>query len=462
MKILRSILLLCAWSLAVSAAEKPNVLFIAVDDLNDWVSHLGGHPQCKTPNIDALAARGVTFANAHCVAPACNPSRAGLMSGLRPYSNGVYVNAADWKKALENVSTINEHFMASGYEVLGGGKIYHGSKGVEGEWSEYWKRPGDTKTKGNKSGLNKSHFDWGPIDCDDDGMGDHHLVSWAIEEMKKEREKPLFLAVGFVKPHLPWYAPKKYFDELPLEEIQLPLVKKDDLADLPPMGLKMARPEGDHASVVKGDQWKKAVQGYLATIHFVDHEVGRLMKGLDESPMAKNTIIVFWGDHGWHLGEKEHWRKFALWNDTTRVPFAMTAPGVTKAGTVCQAPVDLLGIYPTLCDLCGIERPNHLEGENLRPLLANVEAEWETPAISTHGRGNHMVQTRHQRYIRYSNGEEEFYDHREDPHEWKNLAPQEETAAIRKKLAGYLPKNEVPEVRTDKARLKSKKKAPKS
>ncbi len=444
MKLLRFILAVHLGVVALSgAAGRPNVLFIAVDDLNDWVGHLGGHPQGKTPNIDALAARGVTFTNAHCVAPACNPSRAGLMSGLRPYSNGVYVNAANWQKALADVRTLNRHFLENGYDVLGGGKIYHGSGSAKNNWTSYWKRPGDAPTKRNKNGLNKAHFDWGPIDCDDDGMGDHALVDWAIEQLSVEREKPLFLAVGFVKPHLPFYAPQKYFDRLPLESIVLPAVRDDDLADLPAPGLKMARPKGDHAAVTAAGEWKAAVRGYLATIAFVDHEIGRLTAGLDANPRRAETIVVFWGDHGWHLGEKQHWRKFALWNDATRVPFCVIAPNVTKPGGVCEAPVDLLGIYPTLCDLAGIPAPAHLEGANLRPLLEDPAADWDTPAICTHGRGNHMVQTRHQRYIRYENGAEEFYDHREDPNEWTNLAGQEETAEMRRELAKWLPKQEV-------------------
>jgi len=453
-----SLLAILALLITPAMAEKPNVLFIAVDDLNDWVSFLGGHAQGRTPNIDALAARGVAFTNAHCVAPACNPSRAGLMSGMRPYSNGVYVNSANWQKALKEVTTLDRHFKQNGYEVLGGGKIYHSSKAPNDAYDFYFNRPGDAKTAKNKNGLKKSHFDWGPIDCDDDGMGDHHTVDWAIGELAKEREKPLFLAVGFVKPHLPFYAPAKYFDEFPLEQTTLPVVKEGDLGDIPAAGLKFAKPDGDHAQVVKAGEWKKAVQAYLATIAFVDHEVGRLMKGLDDSGKADNTIVVFWGDHGWHLGEKEHWRKFALWNDATRVPFFMVAPGVSQSGVKCDAPVDLLSIYPTLSDLCGLEAPDHLDGVNIRALLEDPNAEWNTPAICTHGRGNHMVQTRHQRYIRYANGDEEFYDHREDPNEWKNIVSLDETKAAQAEMAKWLPESEVPDVEEDKARLKAKEK----
>lgn len=292
-------------------------------------------------------------------------------------------------------------------------------------------------------------------------MGDHHLVNWAVEELKKVRDRPLFLAVGFVKPHLPFYAPKKYFDQFPLDGIVLPQSPDNDLDDIPDSGLRMAKPQGEHASVLgQGEEeWKRAVQAYLATIAFVDHEVGRLMKGLDESGKAENTIVVFWGDHGWHLGEKKHWRKFALWNDTTRVPFFMIAPGVTRAGAACRAPVDLLSIYPTLCELTGVGRPSHsLEGQDLRPLLEDPGANWEWPAISTHGKGNHMIQTRHHRYIRYVNDEEELYDHRSDPNEFENLAGREESEETIEKLASWIPASEVAPV----AKVPSKKKKKKN
>ncbi len=441
----------------LAQAEKPNVLFIAVDDLNDWVGYLGGHPQGLTPNIDALAARGMAFTNAHCTTPACNPSRAAIMSGMRPYANGVYANSNDWVKALKDITTLDKFFLGSGYEVRGGGKIYHGTKGNPGAYDEWWPRPGDAPTPHNKNGLKKSHFDWGPIECDDDGMGDHQLVNWAVDQLKADHEKPLLLFVGFVKPHLPFYAPEKYFEQFPLEQTQLPVVLENDLDDIPDAGVKMAKPEGDHADVIEAGEWKKAVQAYLATIAFVDHEVGRLIQGLEDSGKADNTVIVFWGDHGWHLGEKQHWRKFALWNDTTHVPFIMVAPGVTQPNSTCDAPVDLLGVYPTLVDLCGLNAPEHLQGANLRPLLENPLAEWTTPAISTHGMGNHMVQTKYQRYIRYANGEEEFYDHREDPNEWKNLAGLEETKAAREEMAKWMPTEEVPMVKGKEDLMKDEK-----
>jgi arylsulfatase A-like enzyme len=437
-------LLLTAGFSSASAADHPDVLFIAIDDLNDWVGHLGGYPGVKTPNIDALAKRGVSFTNAHCVAPACNPSRAGLLSGLRPFTTGVYHNNHDWQNTLADVLTLPQFYRQQGYNVLGGGKIFHGSGVIDRYWDDYYNRKELPGPKIPYNGLNKSHFDWSPLDVDETEMPDYKLVTWASDVLKQPPgEKPLFLAVGIVKPHLPWFAPQKYFDMYPLDEIRLPEVPDNDLDDIPELGVKMARPEGDHKAVTEANEWRKAVRAYLATITFVDDQVGRLIKALDDSDRADETVIVLWGDHGWHLGEKHHWRKFSLWEEATRAPLLFVAPNVTKPNRLCAAPVDFLSIYPTLADLCGLPLPSHLEGKTLRPLLENPVAEWKTPALTTHGRGNHAVRNARWRYIRYRDGSEELYDHQNDPMEWTNLAPNTDDA--KKGLAQSMPTEEVPE-----------------
>jgi len=432
----------------VETAEKPDVLFIAIDDMNDWTGCLGGHPQASTPNLDRLVSRGTLFTNAHCAAPACNPSRAALMSGLRPFSSGIYHNAQPYGLPLKDTLTLNRYLIQEGYKVIGGGKIYHGGGGLPDEgktdWHEYFGRGGDPRPPvACVSGLNKAHFDWGPLDVADEEMGDYRLVSWASEQLQKKHDRPLFLAVGFVKPHLPWYAPRKYFDMFPVDSIQLPEVKADDLDDVPEPGLKMARPEGDHKAVVGHDQWKHAVQGYLATIKFVDEQIGRLTQAVDRSKRAENLVIVLWSDHGWHLGEKQHWRKFALWEDATRPPLAFIAPGVTQPNVRCDAPVDFMCIYPTLVDLMGLTIPGHVEGPSVRPLLEDPGAAWEHVGLTTHGRGNHGVRDAHWRYIRYADGSEELYDHRRDPHEWTNLAGEADCADVKRRLAKALPAEEV-------------------
>lgn len=441
---MRYLLVLVLFTSTTQAAEpKPNVLFIAVDDLNAWVSCLGGHPQTKTPNIDRLAKRGLLFTHAYCTAPACNPSRAALMSGKRPTTTGIYHNDQPWQPILKDVLTMEEHFKKNGYRVLGGGKIYHGSGTIEGRWDDYYKPRGNPGPKQKSlNGLNRANFDWGPIDAKDEDMPDHQLATWAAGQLNKKHDKPLFLAVGFTKPHLPWYVPKKYFDLFPLESIQLPKVSEKDLDDIPAAGIKIAKPEGDHAAVLKTDQWKQAVQAYLATIAFLDGQVGRVLNAFEKSPMKDNTIIVFWGDHGWHLGEKQHWRKFALWEEATRAPLIVAAPGVTKAAAKCDTPVDFISLYPTLCDLCGLPTPGHVEGKSLRLLLVDPAAKWEQAALTTHGRGNHAVRLNQWRYIRYADGSEELYDHAADPQEWKNLAKDEKYKDKKVELAKYLPTQE--------------------
>ncbi len=445
------------WSGSAPAAEKPasepvrskqlNVLFIAVDDLNDWTTFYGGHPDVKTPQLQRLAERGTRFTRAYCSAPACNPSRASLLCGIRPSTSGVYHNANPWRAQLPEAVTLPGLFMEHGYKVHGGGKIFHGGFRDPQSWHFYQKRGRDPYPENRPvNGIPKTaHFDWGPVPVGDEAMGDTVVCDWAIEFLAQQHDRPFFLAVGLFRPHLPWYAPQKYFDMYPLEEIALPKVIEDDLDDVPPLGVRMARPEGDHARVTATNNWKKAVQGYLASITYADHQIGRVLDALEASPYADNTLIVLWSDHGWHLGEKEHWRKFALWEEATRVTLLFDVPGLTKADTVCPRTVSLLDLYPTLADLCGLPVGAHLEGRSLRPLLADPEADWDRPVITTHGRNNHAVRSEQYRYIRYEDGTEELYDPRRDPMEWTNLAGDSQYDEVKRELARWLPRKNVPE-----------------
>lgn len=436
---------LCVGS--TNAAESPpNVIFLSIDDLNDWTGFHGGHPQAKTPNLDRLAKRGLTFTRAYCAAPACNPSRAALMSGLRPSTSGVYLNAQDWRPVLSMEKMLTTTFRKANYRVLGAGKIYHGRYMRPQEWDEYLKDPGNDppNPKGVAGGVGGIRF--ASLDCEDADLKDYRITNWCIDQLKKKHDKPFFLACGLHKPHMPWDVPKKYFDMFPLDEIQLPKVLENDLDDIPEAGIRMAKPQGDHAAMLKAGRWKEAVQAYLATISFTDMNVGRLLDALDQSSYRDNTIIVMWSDHGWHLGEKEHWRKFALWEEATRAPVIWAVPGLTMPGSVCETPIDFMTIYPTLCDLCGIQKPSHVEGKSVRPLLKNPNHDWDIPALTTHGRNNHAVRWGKWRYIRYADGSEELYDHSEDPKEWTNLARRSERDPIKKKLAAGLPTVNVPNV----------------
>lgn len=441
------------------AADKPNVLFIAIDDLRDWVGFLGDK-QVKTPNLDRLAARGVIFNRAYCACPVCNPSRAALMSGLRSGSSGVYDNNVDWRTTpAAKVTHLNQAFMAAGYDVRGAGKIYHGSYPTpDGYWHEF-KPSGDReefKKKDKKAlkplpgGWGDGNFTIGPLDNNDEDLEDYHIVNYALKELAKPHDKPFFLACGLHKPHLPFQAPKKYFDMYPLDKIQLPEVKTNELDGVPPAGVKMARPDGDHKKITEAGKWKECVQAYLATITFCDAMIGRLIDGFDKSAYKDNTIIVLWSDHGWHLGEKDHWRKFALWEQATRAPMFFIVPGMTKPGSTCDRTVDYMSLFPTICDLCSVPVPSHVQGKSLKPLLMDPNAKWDSPGITTHGFQNHAVRTEKFRYIRYANGDEELYDHAADPKEWNNLAKDPKYEAAKKDLAALLPKENVPEPATKK------------
>jgi arylsulfatase A-like enzyme len=441
MNILRTLLLLSLLTCSAHAAQ-PNVLMIAIDDLNHWVGHLGRNPQTKTPNIDRLAKMGVTFTRAYCTAPACNPSRASLMSGQRPSTTGCYTNDQNWRPGISEDKLLNSHFMRHGYRVYGSGKIYHGSYDRGGDWTDYFTGAGKKTPARHPSAKDDGvgGIAFYPLAGDDADMPDHAVTDYCIEKLNEPGDKPFFITAGYVKPHMPFSVPKKWFDMFPLEDIQLPPWREDDLDDVPASGKKMAG--GDHAKILESGRWKEAVQAYLATIAFCDFEVGRLLDAYEKSPQRDNTIICLWSDHGWSLGEKSHWRKFALWEEPTRTVFIWHVPGMTKPGGVCERTVDFSCVYPTMCALTGVAPPAHLDGREISALLKDPKAAWEHPAITTHGRMNHTVRTEGWRYIRYANGEEELYDETADPLEYTNLASDLNHVSKKTELAKYLPKTD--------------------
>jgi arylsulfatase A-like enzyme len=386
------------------------------------------------------------------------------MTGILPATSGVYHNPQPWRKSpvLKNAVTIPQHFIAHGYRVTGAGKIYHGAFPDPPSWHEYFpsqqnNKPDDPLPPNRPlNGIPKTdQFDWGPVDAPDEQMGDWKVADWVIEQLGKEYDRPFFLGCGFFRPHLPWYVPPKYFDMYPVDKVTLPNVNENDLDDVPPIGRTFAKPQGDHKKVIEYNQWRKAVQGYLASISFVDACVGRVIDAFDKSPHVDNTVIVLWSDHGWHLGEKLHWRKFALWEEATHNVFMVVAPGVTQPGQRCSRPVSMLDVYPTLIDLCNLAAKKELQGKSLLPLLKNAKAEWQRPALTTHGRNNHSVRSEKWRYIRYSDGTEELYDHEKDELEWTNLAGDPKYADIKKDLAKWLPETNAPDVPQAKARRES-------
>lgn len=424
-------------------SSRPNVLFIAVDDLNHWVGHLQRNKQARTPNIDRLASMGVTFTRAYCAAPACEPSRAALMSGKRPWTTGCYKNGNTWQEHLTEGQQLSKQFLQAGYFVAGAGKIFHSDEYFPSEWTEYMDGKG-LHAAGEGVEKNDGYHEPLSVDLKDDDIMDWHTVNWCIDKMNQSREQPFFIACGLHKPHLPFAAPRKYYEAFPLDQIELPPHREDDLDDIPAAGLKMASPEGDHARFLQSGRWKAAIQSYLATCAYTDMNIGRLLDALEKSPARDNTVIVLWGDHGWSFGEKQRWRKFALWEEPTRTPLIFVAPGTTKAGSVCEHPVDLMSVYPTACQLADLPVPEHVEGKSLVPLLKNAATSWSLPAITTHGRGNHAVRLGRWRYIRYADGSEELYDHSSDPYEWKNLATGSQYSSVKSDLSKHLPVSEKP------------------
>jgi choline-sulfatase len=442
---------------AAEPARKPNVLFIAIDDLNDWLGCLDGHPLAKTPHIDALAARGTLLANAHCQSPLCNPSRTSLMLSLRPTTTGVY-GLAPWFRSLDpwkDRVSLPQYFAHHGYKTYTGGKIYHGGypppRQREAEFDVWGPNPGigikpPAKLIPPTPMGNHPLMDWGVFAHRDEDKGDYQVASWAVEQLEKmPDDEPFFLACGFFLPHVPCYATQEWFDLYPDDDSVLPPVKADDRGDTPRFSwyLHWNLPEPRLKWVEESGQWRNLARSYLACTSFIDAQVGRVLGALEKRGLADNTIVVLWSDHGYHLGEKQITGKNTLWDRSTRVPLIFAGPGVAS-GAKCTQPAELLDIYPTLAELCGLPPRDDLEGHSLVPQLRDAGAKRPWPAITSHNRGNHGIRSERWRYIRYADGSEELYDMAADPHEWTNLAGEARFADVIAEHRRWLPKIDEP------------------
>jgi len=421
------LVLVGATALAQEPEKRPNVLLIGVDDLNDWIGCLGGHPQAKTPNIDRLAARGVLFTNAHCQSPVCNPSRASLMTSLYPSTSGIYFLNPDLGESpvARKNSLMPRRFQAEGYYVTGAGKLFHGGQNQKylpnygGSFGGFGPRPEKKISPFPGHPL----WDWGAYPERDEQMPDHQIANWAEDRLAQLKEQPLWMGVGFYRPHVPQFAPQKWFDLYPLDTLQLPKTIADDLKDISQYGIDITRLKHvapTHEWVLKNDQWKALVQSYLACVSFVDAQVGRVLDALDQSVYRDNTYIVLFSDHGFHQGEKERYAKRSIWKDGAGVPMIIAGPGIVRAKK-CDRPVQLLDIYPTLLELTGLQADPLHEGHSLVPLLKDPDAKWPHLARSSFGPGNYAIISRRYRFIQYNDGSEELYDHAKDPHEWHNV-----------------------------------------
>lgn len=455
----------------------PNIVFISIDDLNDWVGFLG-HEQAITPHMDQLAAKGFSFTNAHCPAPVCGPSRTAVLSGLSPVSTGVYDNNIKFSKDLPEIVTLPEHFRNNGYQVYGVGKLFHGGatnvpktafnsyggkKGssapfTSSELQNSKQDPYHLVTKGGKTfklplnGMpadrywSKSHtFDWGAVDLPDSLFSDRQSVDWAIDQLDKIKKQPFLLALGFERPHQPLFNPKRFHDMYPLEKVSLPKVPENDMMDLPHRAKQLAlypKTSGRHQTVVEYGQWENAVASYLASVSFVDELIGDLIKALNLHALMDNTWIILWSDHGWHLGEKSHWGKATGWYRSTRVPFLIVPPQTDvqfENDVRIKNTVNLLDLAPTMADMAGIPKNTQWEGRSLMPILKKQAMDWEEVSITTFSIGSHSISTLHWQLISYFDGSFELYDLINDPGQFENLAKQDSNAHLINHLKKHIP-----------------------
>lgn len=455
---------------AETKRSRPNVLFISLDDLNDWIGCLNGHPQALTPNLDRLAKSSMLFTNAHTPGAACNPARTAIFTGLSPSQSGLYDNRQKMREILPDAEIIPKTLSRQGYYSAGSGKLLHYFIDAP-SWQNYFpeaakenpfpktmypvERPLSLPRAGDWQYI---ETDWGPLVATDEEYGGDFLVAeWISDQLQQEHDKPFFLGCGFYRPHEPWFVPEKYFEPFPLESIQLPPgYLEDDLEDLPPAG-KSRGPNRYFAHIQKEGQWKRGIQGYLASIYFADTMLGKVLDALESSTHADNTIVMLWSDHGWHLGEKQHWQKFTGWRACTRVPLIVKVPQGTPGlpnGSqpgICDQPVSLLSLFPTLLELCGLPKETTHAGPSLVPLLRNPESVWNHVAVTYLGDpGSFSLSSDRWRYIHYANDDEELYDIESDPYEWKNLAadPKFQTKLV--ELRSLSPKSFAPKPSTAK------------
>jgi uncharacterized sulfatase len=422
---------------APPARPRVNVLFIAVDDMNNDLGTYG-HPQVRSPNIDRLAARGVRFDRAYNQFPLCSPSRTSLMTGLRPARTKVVDLKAHFRSTLPDVVTMPQLFRKSGYVAARVGKIYHygnpgeiGTSGLDdpASWDKVVNPKGRDKDEEGKlvnhtprRGLGSS-LSLMAADGTDEEQTDGKVATEAIKLLEAHRDEPFFLAVGFYRPHCPFIAPKKYFDLYPLESITLPPL--GETARLPRLALTSTSP-WPHFGVTLA-QARESKRAYHATMSFVDAQVGRVLEALDRLALTDRTVVVFWSDHGYHLGEHGLWMKQSLFEESARVPLIIAGPGVTARGEASPRTVELVDLYPTLADLAGLRPPRDLDGISLRPLLRNPQTAWRRPAYTEVHRGagrGLSVRTERFRYTEWNGGKDgtELYDHASDPQEQRNLA----------------------------------------
>ena len=464
----------CAAEPTSRPARPPNVLLISIDDVAANLHSVNDNPgPLRTPNLERLASRGTWFTRAYNDAPVCCASRTALLTGVHAARSGVYYNTQPYRRAgtwIARVQTLPGAFLSHGYLTASYGKLVHSGYQPD-DVADY--TPGYQKMHGRDvthtdvallkhvipgsiheiPGTSSKNWTWGilPDDWDRDDPAklqeDTEQANRTIAFLREKQDRPFLLACGFWRPHVRWTVPQRYYDRFPLDKIELPAgYRAGDVDDLPKPGRWIATHRGEHAEVVAGDMWKKSLQGYYASMTYIDEQIGRVLDALESGPHNDDTIVVFFSDNRMHLGEKDHWLKYALWEQTCRVFLSISVPGSPRQ--VSETPVSLIDLYPTLTNLCGVPRPatHTLDGIDLTEILAGRSRERGRPVLSTYGRGNHAIRDARYRYIRYRNGDEELYDHANDPHEFANLAADARVSDVKARLRQVLPSEDAPDV----------------
>ena len=468
-----------------AAAGRPNVLFIAIDDLNDWVSVFGGHSAAKTPHVDQFANDGaIVFQNAHCAGPVCGPSRSAMLSGFMPSRSGIYGNSQNMLDAplVQQHATLPEYFSKNGYVSISMGKIFHKHVTAGGSDHGHWSFDLYEQTRGG-TGVDRqqitsrnqnlikgkpappseytrrggSEFSWGPTRGGREDMKDYKTAEWAAEQLQQSYDKPFFMAVGLSKPHLPFYVPQEFFDLYPPDGQYMPPFREDDLEDiLTPRGKQKFKASDDYLWLKQNDLLNEAARAYLAASSFADACLGVIFEALKQSPHYDNTIVFVWGDHGWHLGEKLKYRKGTGWSESTRIPLLVRMPGMTSRRE-CVRAVNMIDFYPSLIELCDLPARPVIDGRSFAPLLKNPAMPWDHATVTIHGEGNASARDDRWRFIRYSDGTRELYDLNNDPQEWTNLAGQPSADAMdaMKRLSAVMPTEFAPGIESSKGKFKS-------
>lgn len=447
--------------------DRPNVILIATDDLNTWIEPLGSS-MARTPNLDRLADKGVTFTNAHTAGIYCAPSRSAIFTGRYASTTGCYSSELYFYDHPE-YRPLQQAFQQGGYRTFGTGKLFHHPAGYLDlrAWDEFYVRNAEQKTKGwpmdsweydaprpdpyphspynqaNKQWKGKPFMEAGPVPNNtEERMADTQRASWACQVLKQQHDKPFFLAMGLYAPHFPNYAPQKYFDMYPLDAIKRPAWKDDDLDDIPEIMAKMhrARKQKIHQFLLDSGSIETTLQGYLACISYADAMIGRVLDALEASPYKDNTIVIFWSDHGYTHGQKGHWGKHTLWEPTSHVPFLWAGPGIAR-NQKTDTTVSLVDIYATLVERCSLGADAGLDGTSLASSLRNPsKARDRSVLLPYHEPNSYAVINRDWRYIHYKDDSEELYDLAKDPHEWLNLADNDQYDAVKKRLRSEAPR----------------------